>query len=210
MNTWGKLSIKVCLKNAGPRAGSAGPAAVEQEGGRDLDRRLAGLVIDGLKRAGVSVVVALPDSLLFGVYKTAYEDPDLKYITVTNEGEGACICAGAWLGGRKAVLVMENSGLRVASEALARLGMGQGVPVVMMMPYRGEFGETFNWGINHGITMEPMFNALRIPYTIVRDERSIQPAIRKAYDHSTTTLYHTAIVFGNELLTEPEFMIVKD
>ena len=41
-----------------------------------------------------------------------------------NEGVGFSVCAGAWLGGKKPVLIMENSGLRVAAEYIARISLG--------------------------------------------------------------------------------------
>jgi sulfopyruvate decarboxylase subunit alpha len=165
--------------------------------------RFAQRVLRGLKAADVSVVAALPDSLLYGVYWGAAHDPAFQYFSVTNEGEGASICAGAWLGGKRSVLIMEDSGLRVASESLARLGLSSGVPVTMLMPYRGDFGEEFDWGINHGITLEPMLRALRIPYVVVRQADEIEPAIARAVTHSVTSLYHTAVIFGQELLSEP-------
>ena len=77
-------------------------------------------VIRGLKRAGVSVATYLPDSLLKELYPALDADPDIRTIPVTNEGEGAAIAGGVFLSGKRAVLVMENSGLRAATEHLAR------------------------------------------------------------------------------------------
>src|SRR5580692_1574585 len=134
-------------------------------------------VIAGLKAAGVSVVCYLPDSLLKELYPALDRDPDIRTIRVTNEGEGASICGGVWLSGKRAALVMENSGLRASIEPLARMGMGAGIPVVMIMSYRGELGENNWWAIPHGVTMEPVLNALRIPYRIVREEPEIEQAI---------------------------------
>src|SRR4051812_21236272 len=128
-----------------------------------MDAHFAKLVVAGLKQARVRVVAALPDSLLKGVYDALAKDPDFRYISVTNESEGAAIAAGAWAAGQRAVLVMENSGVRMAAEALARLGFTHGLPVTMLMGYRGDVGEGIYWGHNHGVTMEPMFRALRIP-----------------------------------------------
>src|SRR6516162_5934673 len=99
-------------------------------------------VIAGLKAAGVSVVCYLPDSLLKELYPALDKDPALRTIRVTNEGEGAAICGGIWLSGKRSALVMENSGLRAAIEPLARMGMGAGIPVVMIMSYRGDLGRT--------------------------------------------------------------------
>ena len=120
-------------------------------------------VIRGLKTAGVSVVCYLPDSLFKELYPALDADPDIRTIRVTNEGEGAAICGGVFLSGKKAALVMENSGLRASVEPLARMGLGAGIPVVMLMSYRGELGENNWWAIPHGITMEPVLDALRIP-----------------------------------------------
>jgi sulfopyruvate decarboxylase subunit alpha len=66
-------------------------------------------VIRGLKRAGVSVVCYLPDSLFKELYPALDADPDIRTIRVTNEGEGAAICGGVFLSGKRAVLVMETA-----------------------------------------------------------------------------------------------------
>jgi sulfopyruvate decarboxylase subunit alpha len=123
---------------------------------------------------------------------------DIRAIPVTNEGEGAAICGGVWLSGKRAILVMENSGLRAAAEPLARLGLGAGIPVVMLMSYRGEMGEPNWWGIPHAITMEPMLDALRIPRVIVRRKEGIRRAIVDSYTSAYASLQHRAIVLAGE------------
>lgn len=153
-------------------------------------------VISGLKKAGVSVACYLPDSLLKELYPALDHDPDIRTIQVTNEGEGAAICGGVFLSGQRAVLVMENSGLRASVEHLARLGLGAGIPVVMIMSYRGQTGENNWWAIPHGITMEPVLDALRTPYEIVNTPDEIEQAIVNAFTWSYTAYYHSAVVIG--------------
>jgi sulfopyruvate decarboxylase subunit alpha len=157
-------------------------------------------VITGLKRAGVTVVCYLPDSLFKQLYPALDADPDLHTIRVTNEGEGAAICGGVFLSGKRAVLVMENSGLRAAVEPLARMGLGAGIPVIMLMSYRGELGENNWWAIPHGITMQPVLDALRIPYRVVRDEAAIAQSIEDAYNWSYSSYYHSAIALGGSIV----------
>jgi sulfopyruvate decarboxylase subunit alpha len=157
-------------------------------------------VIRGLKRAGVSIVCYLPDSLFKELYPALDADPDLRTIRVTNEGEGAAICGGVFLSGKRAVLVMENSGLRASAEPLARLGLGAGIPVVMLMSYRGEMGENNWWAIPHGITMEPLLDALRIPYRVVRDAEQIEAALVDAVSWSYAAYYHCAVALGGEVV----------
>jgi sulfopyruvate decarboxylase subunit alpha len=153
-------------------------------------------VIAGLKAAGVSVVCYLPDSLLQELYPALDKDPDIRTIRVTNEGEGAAICGGIWLSGKRSALIMENSGLRASLEPLARMGMGAGIPVVMIMSYRGDLGESNWWAIPHGMTTEPLLNAMRIPYRIIDREENIRRAITDAYAWSHTAYYHCAVVLS--------------
>jgi sulfopyruvate decarboxylase subunit alpha len=152
----------------------------------------------GLREARVTVACFLPDSLLKELYAALDKAEDLRAIPVTNEGEGAAICGGVYLSGKRAVLVMENSGIRAAAEPLARLGLGARIPVVMVMSYRGDVGEPNWWAIPHGITMEPMLNALRIPYTIVRKIDEIRPTIKRAFTSAYASMLHYAVVLAGE------------
>ncbi|WP_127144036.1 thiamine pyrophosphate-binding protein [Pelagibacterium montanilacus] len=157
-------------------------------------------VIAGLKAAGVSIVCYLPDSLFKELYPALDAEPTFRTIRVTNEGEGAAICGGVFLSGKRAVLIMENSGLRASVEPLARMGLGAGIPVIMIMSFRGELGENNWWAIPHGITMEPVLNALRIPYRIVDREAEIARAVADAYQWSYAAYHHSAVVLGGELV----------
>jgi sulfopyruvate decarboxylase subunit alpha len=157
-------------------------------------------VIAGLKAAGVSVVCYLPDSLLKELYPALDRDSDIRTIRVTNEGEGAAICGGLWLSGKRSALIMENSGLRASIEPLARMGLGAGIPVVMIMSYRGDLGENNWWAIPHGMTMEPLLEAMRIPYRIVEQEQNIRRAIHDAFTWAHTAYYHSAVVLGGSIV----------
>lgn len=157
-------------------------------------------VIRGLKKAGVSVVCYLPDSLLKELYPALDADPDIRTIPVTNEGEGAAICGGVFLSGQRAALIMENSGLRASVEHLARLGLGAGIPVIMLMSHRGDLGENNWWAIPHGITMEPILDALRIPYRIVKDAEEIEQSISDSYAWSYTAYHHSAVVLSGGIV----------
>jgi sulfopyruvate decarboxylase subunit alpha len=165
-----------------------------------LQQAAVDAVIGGLKRAGVSVVCHLPDSLFKELYPALDADPGIRTVRVTNEGEGAAICGGVFLSGKRAALIMENSGLRAATEQLARLGLGAGIPVIMVMSYRGELGENNWWAIPHGITMEPLLDVLRIPYRVVRDVSQIERAITDAFAWSYAAYQHSAIALGGDIV----------
>lgn len=159
-------------------------------------------VVAGLKGAGITFISYLPDSWLKEVYGLVQEDPAFLTVPATNEGEGVCLCVGAWLGGKRAAMIMENSGLRVACEPLARLGLGHGLPVLLLMSYRGDFGDPDWWAQPHGWTMEPLLQALRIPYRILRRPEEIRGAIGGAYENLSASKRPVAVIFSGELCLE--------
>jgi len=157
------------------------------------------LVIESLKEAGINTIVILPDSRFKELYPALASDPYFRYIPVTNEGEGVAIAAGVMLGGRGAVMLMENSGLRVAIETLSRLGHTHEIPVFMIMSYVGDIGERNWWGITHGLNMVSLLQAMHIPYIIVRKDDEIKDAIVRAKHHTAVSKYHVAVVLSGEV-----------
>jgi len=159
-------------------------------------------VVGGLKEAGVKFVSFVPDSWFKHIYFRLSEDPDFITMPCSNEGVGVGLCCGAWLGGVKAVMLMENTGVRMACDPLARLGMSVGLPAFMMIPYRGDIGDKLSYSVAHGQTMIPVLDALRIPYLIVREENCIRQAIRRCLTTLSVTNYHVALVMGAEVCVE--------
>jgi sulfopyruvate decarboxylase subunit alpha len=157
----------------------------------------AALVAEGLKAAGIDTIVVLSESWLFEVHRLIEGDSFFTVIPVANEGDGVSTCAGLWLGGKRCAILMENSGLRVACEALARL---QGLPVLLLMSYRGDWGDSPWWAASMGATTEPILNALRIPYSVVRRDDEIVRKLKQAVASRNAYRSHVALVFGGELM----------
>jgi sulfopyruvate decarboxylase subunit alpha len=170
-------------------------------GGEVLDHA-AQEALRGLKDAGIDFVSGLPDGWQRNLHELVEQDPDLRYVPVCNEGVGFSVCAGAWLGGKKPALIMENSGLRVAAEYIARISLGTGVPVTLLLSYRGDVGETEHWGIPHGIVVEPLLKALRVPYLVVREPDRLRRAIMRAHRISEAQLHPAAVLISGDCVWE--------
>jgi sulfopyruvate decarboxylase subunit alpha len=156
----------------------------------------------GLKDAGIDFVSGLPDGWQRNLHERIEEDPDIRYVPVCNEGVGFSVCAGAWLGGRKTALIMENSGLRVAAEYIARISLGCGIPVLLVLSYRGDVGETEHWGIPHGIVVEPLLAALRIPSLVIRRPDEVRRAVIRAHRISEASLHPAAVLVSGDCIWE--------
>ena len=70
---------------------------------------------------------------------------------------------------------------------------------MLLMPYRGDLGDGVSWAQSMGATTEPILDALRIPYAVVRDETAIAPALVRAHRTMQASLNHVAVLFGIEL-----------
>lgn len=153
-------------------------------------------ILQSLKNVGVRLIVSLPDSWLVDLEVLANEDSEVRHLLVANEGDGVAVCGGAWLGGTKSAMLLENSGLLVATYALARFHVTFGVPTLILTSYRGEIGDG-NWNLSTmGRVTEPVIRALGLQYLIVRSADDIEEAIKKADRSASGTLLPTVILLG--------------
>ena len=97
----------------------------------------------GLKRAGIDFATSVPCVNLQQLLTLVGEDPEIIHVPVTREEEGVGLCAGAWMGGRRPALLMQNSGLGNCINALASLDILYGIPLLMVISHRG--GEASRW-----------------------------------------------------------------
>lgn len=91
-----------------------------------------------LKSLGFDFYSGVPCSYLKNLINFAINDCD--YVMATNEGEAVAIAAGAFLGGRKSVVLMQNSGLTNATSPLISLNFPFQIPVLGFVSLRGEPG----------------------------------------------------------------------
>lgn len=153
-------------------------------------------ILSTLKGVGIELVVSLPDSWLVDLQILAKNDSDIRHVLVANEGDGVAICGGAWLGGKKSAMLLENSGLLVATYALARFHITFGVPTLILTSYRGDVGDG-NWNLQTlGRVTEPILKGLGLQYVIVRSADEIESAIKKAERTASGTLLPTVVLLG--------------
>lgn len=93
---------------------------------------------DELKSLGFDFFSGVPCSFLKNLINYAINECD--YVAATNEGEAVAIAAGAYLGGKKPVVLMQNSGLTNAVSPLVSLNYPFRLPVLGFVSLRGEYG----------------------------------------------------------------------
>ncbi len=120
-------------------------------------------VYRGLKRAGISFAASVPCINLQRLLDLVKGDPQIIHVPVTREEEGVGLCAGAWMGGRRPALLMQNSGLGNSINALASLDSLYGIPLLMIISHRGCEGEPIAAQVPMGRLTAPLLDAMQIP-----------------------------------------------
>jgi hypothetical protein len=82
------------------------------------------------------------------------------------------LAAGAWLGGRRPVVVMQNSGLGTSLNALASLSLMYGLPALLLVTWRGYQGKDAPEHILMGEISPGLLDLLGIPYRVLSPDRS--------------------------------------
>ena len=67
-------------------------------------------------------------------------NPALHYVGAASEGEAVAIAAGAWLAGRRTVVMCQNSGLGNTVNPLTSLNHPFRIPTLLIVTWRGEPG----------------------------------------------------------------------
>ncbi|MDP3066640.1 MAG: sulfopyruvate decarboxylase subunit alpha, partial [Methanobacteriaceae archaeon] len=121
-------------------------------------------VYQALKEAGIDFAVSLPCVNLDKIMELVECDPEIKHVPVTREEEGFGICAGAYLGGMKPAILMQNSGLGNSVNVLASLYQLYQIPILMIMSHRGTKGEFMPAQVPMGQATPRLLDALDMPY----------------------------------------------
>jgi len=103
-------------------------------------------VFDSLKAARVRQMAYVPDAGHSTLIELFNADPEVTTNVLTTEEEGVAIAAGAWLGGRRSVLLMQSSGVGNCINMLS-LPVIARFPLLMLVTMRGEWAEFNPWQV---------------------------------------------------------------
>ena len=134
-----------------------------------------------LKANGVDFAVLLPDTILYALDELLIADPDVETMVCAREDEGIGIALGAYLGGRKPVVLMEGSGLGLSSLVLAR-GIVHNLPILLLAAHNSVYGERLPAHNATRMVAQPTLDMLRIPYHVLLRPDEIPWVVRELSD----------------------------
>ena len=153
-------------------------------------------VVAELKKNDISHVVWLPDSETNFMYQLLTNEPTLDLVPVCREGETMAIGAGLWVGGKRPIVLIQNTGIFEAGDSIRGLGLDVNQPLVMLVGYRG-------WS-RHGLTrdsaarfIEHILHAWGISYYLIETDDDAD-RISLAIEEADKTQKPVAVLVGTE------------
>lgn len=160
------------------------------------------LIYQSLKECDVRLVSALPETWLVHLIRMADEDPETILVRLAREEEGVGISAGAHFAGVKSAMLMQNHGFLASINGIVSFAHLYKIPLLMLISYRGSFGERDPWQTQGGNVTEPVLRALGIPYFFLDNVDAVKKRIRHAQTLAESSLQPVAVLLMRDLMWE--------
>jgi sulfopyruvate decarboxylase alpha subunit len=123
-----------------------------------------------LKNYGFNFSTGVPCSILKDIILYLSSHPDIPYIPATREDEAIGLATGAYLAGKKPVVLMQNSGLGNSVGTLASLDLLYEIPILLLISWRGYKGKDAPEHLIMGKITPKLLKDIGIPVQILPKE----------------------------------------
>lgn len=151
-------------------------------------------IIREIKASGIEFVVSVPDiTTSEGLLRPLAKETNPRLVRICKEDEGVGICAGLAHTGKRALLLIQQTGMLDSINAIRGVAMEYSLPVCMMVGLlEKEVGVPPRESKKYGVRIvEPILDAMGIGYHEIEqqsDVTKIRPAIDAAYAASKPTI----------------------
>ena len=157
-----------------------------------------------LKKENITIFTYVPDAGHKILIDNAIKDSSINAIALTSEQEGIGIAAGAYLGGSKAVLLMQSSGVGNCINQLSLIKHGQ-FPFLTIITMRGEYGEGNPWQYAMGEAVIPSLNSIGVQCLRINNEDEVESNIEAALTMVFKAERSVAVLLSQKLIGAKSF-----
>ena len=165
-----------------------------------MNAELAHRTVAGLKEAGINFVSYTPETRLSEILPVMKADGAFMLAPVSSEAEAVGIAAGAALGGKRAAVYMEGTGLFVSTYNLLTVGERYGVPMLLLVAFVGSFEDQRNSFLfsHYGTKTTGLLKTIGIEYVIVDSADKLEAQIKDAVRMMHALKLPVALLFTGE------------
>lgn len=158
------------------------------------------VIYAALKSCGIRLLSALPETWLVHLIQIAEDDPEMILVRLAKEEEGVGLSAGAHFAGVKSAMLMQNHGFLASINGLVSFAHLYKIPLLMLISYRGSFGERDPWQTQGGNVTEPLLRAMNIPHSFLDAPESAEKRIQQAQTLAESSLQPVAVLLTRDLM----------
>jgi sulfopyruvate decarboxylase alpha subunit len=151
------------------------------------------------RRARIRQVGYVPDAGHSRLIQRCIEDPDITNVVLTTEEEGVGLVAGAALGGERAALLMQSSGVGNCINMFSLIRIC-GFPCLVLVTMRGEFAEFNPWQIPMGSITEDCFRLCGFLTYRIDDPEDVDGVVGAACDMAFAGNVPIAVLLSQRLI----------
>ena len=152
-----------------------------------------------LKDGGVDQIAYVPDAGHSHVIRSAIADPQIQDVVLTTEEEGVALACGAWLGGQRAVLLMQSSGVGNCVNMFSLLQAGD-FPFFTLVTMRGEYAEFNPWQGPMGKATQAVLELMGIHVLRASRPEEVEEIVSAGFDAAFQAGERVAVLLGQELI----------
>ncbi len=152
----------------------------------------------------VELISFVPDGGLKRLIELCQADPDMRTVTLTSEQDGIALAAGAFLGGVRAALLMQSSGVGNCVNMLS-LPRICAMPFVTLVTMRGEWAEFNPWQIPMGQSAPIVLEASGVIVYRADTREEVVPTVEAALLLAFQSRRRVAVLLSQKLIGAKTF-----
>lgn len=150
------------------------------------------------------MVSYVPDGGHKRLIELCERDAELRAVTLTTEEEGIAFAAGAFLGGERAAVLMQSSGVGNCINMLS-LPRVCNMPLVMLITMRGEWGEFNPWQVPMGQATQAVLEQCGVIVYRVEALDEVSPTADAAIQFAFASRQRVAVLLAQKLIGAKNF-----
>ena len=152
-----------------------------------------------LKEGGVKQIAYVPDAGHAHAIRSAQADPDMQDIVLTTEEEGVALVSGAWLGGQRAALLMQSSGVGNCVNMFSLL-RSCNFPFLTLVTMRGEYAEFNPWQCPMGQATQAALTLMGVTVHRANTADEVEDLVGAALDAAFEGGQRVAVLLSQRLI----------
>jgi sulfopyruvate decarboxylase alpha subunit len=162
-----------------------------------------------LRAAGVKLVGYVPDAGHKRLIELCQADNGMRAVPLTTEEEGIGLASGAWLGGKRSVILMQSSGVGNIINVLGMVKVCR-FPLVILVTMRGEKGEFNPWQVPMGEATARVLETMGVQVRQAGEPQTIAPHVRTALQRAFEANGAEAVLIAQRVIGIKSFQDQTD